>query len=87
MFENKNVTGSILQILNEDLDNGQILFKSFSATHKNSYLINRNKILWKSVSFLPRRLEQLNKLGSDKFFEIIQKEGGSLKFYSNKLYG
>ncbi len=86
VFEKNNVTGSILQILNEDLDNGQILFKSFSATNKNSIKRNRNNFYWKSLSFLPRKLEQLHKLGEEKFFEIIKKENSGLKIYSNKLY-
>src|SRR5438128_4296021 len=32
VFENQPVTGSVLQILTEDLDSGKILYKSFSAT-------------------------------------------------------
>ena len=83
---NHNVTGSVLQILSEDLDNGQILFKSFSSTDKISITRNRNNFYWKSLSFLPRKLEQLHKLGEEKFFEIIKKENSGLKVYSNKLY-
>ena len=86
VIEKSNVTGSILQILNEDLDNGQILFKSFSATDKNSINRNRNNFYWKSLSFLPRKLEELHKLGNEKFFNIIKKENQNLKIYSNKLY-
>ena len=86
VIENNNVTGSVLQILNEDLDNGQILFKSFSATDTKSITRNRNNFYWKSFSFLPRKLEQLHRLGEEKFFEIIKKENSGLKVYSNKLY-
>ena len=86
VIEKNNVTGSILQILNEDLDNGQILFKSFSATNKNSINRNRNNFYWKSLSFLPRKLEELHRLGNEKFFNIINKENQNLKIYSNKLY-
>tara|TARA_B100000287_G_scaffold117082_1_gene109015 strand:+ start:305 stop:1969 length:1665 start_codon:yes stop_codon:yes gene_type:complete len=86
VIEKNNVTGSILQILNEDLDNGQILFKSFSATNKNSINRNRNNFYWKSLSFLPRKLEELHRLGNEKFFNIIKKENQNLKIYSNKLY-
>ena len=86
VIEKNNVTGSILQILNEDLDNGQILFKSFSATNKNSINKNRNNFYWKSLSFLPRKLEELHRLGNEKFFNIINKENQNLKIYSNKLY-
>ena len=86
VIEKNNVTGSILQILNEDLDNGQILFKSFSATNKNSINRNRNNFYWKSLSFLPRKLEELHRLGNEKFFNMIKKENQNLKIYSNKLY-
>ena len=35
VFEGHHITGSVLQILNEDLDNGQILYRSFSAIIRN----------------------------------------------------
>ena len=85
VFEGHDITGSILQILNEDLDNGQILYRSFSATDKKSITRNRNNFYWKSMSFLPRKIEQLHKLGEDRFFEIVKKENSTLKIYSNKL--
>ncbi len=86
VIEKNNITGSVLQILNEDLDNGQILYQSYSSTDKNSIIRNRNNFFWKSLSFLPRKLEELHIFGEEKFFEKVKRENQSLKIYSNKLY-
>jgi hypothetical protein len=86
VFENQPVTGSILQILNEDLDNGRILYKSYSATDYLSVKRNRNNYYWKTLSFLPRKLRELHETGEDKFFSKVEEENKHLKFYSNKLY-
>ena len=86
VFENQHVIGSVLQILNEDLDNGRILYKSYSATDYLSVKRNRNNYYWKTLSFLPRKLKELYEIGEDKFFSQVEEENKHLKLYSNKLY-
>ena len=54
-------TGSVLQILNEDLDGGQVIYKSWSTTDLTSPSRNRNNMFMKSASFIPRKLEELHK--------------------------
>jgi len=85
-LEKWNTTGMMLQILNEDLDNGQILYKSHSTTNKNSWKRNKNNYYWKGVSFIPRKLEELHKVGRNTFFERVYAKNKEPKFYSNKLY-
>ena len=51
VFENKDITGSTLQILSKDLDAGKILYQSFSSTNRTSVNRNRNNCYWKSLSF------------------------------------
>ena len=54
------VTGSILQVLTEDLDNGSVIYRSWSPTaDRFSVKANRNNLYWKSSSFVMRKLRDL----------------------------
>jgi hypothetical protein len=59
------VTGSILQILSEDLDAGKVLYRSWSTTIPFSLARNRMGYYWKSLDFVPRKLKQLYESGPD----------------------
>ncbi|MDX1577464.1 MAG: hypothetical protein R3266_03225 [Gemmatimonadota bacterium] len=79
-------TGSILQVLNEDLDGGLVLDRSWASTHPVSVRANRNSYFWKSLSMLPRRLEQLHRLGHDDFFAFHESRQDRPGFYSQRLF-
>ena len=54
------VTGSVLQVLTEDLDNGPVIYRSLSPTSdKFSVRANRNNLYWKSSAFVLRKLRDL----------------------------
>jgi hypothetical protein len=54
------VTGSVLQILTEDLDNGPVIYRSWSPTSDRfSVKANRNNLYWKSSTFVLRKLKDL----------------------------
>jgi hypothetical protein len=54
------VTGSVLQVLTEDLDNGPVIYRSLSPTSdKYSVRANRNNLYWKSSAFVLRKLREL----------------------------
>ena len=54
------VTGSVLQILTEDLDNGVVIYRSLSPTSDRfSVKANRNNLYWKSSAFVLRKLKDL----------------------------
>lgn len=54
------VTGSVLQILTEDLDNGRVIYRSWSPTSDRfSVKANRNNLYWKSAPFVIRKLREL----------------------------
>ena len=54
------VTGSVLQILTEDLDNGPVIYRSLSPTSDRfSVKANRNNLYWKSSDFVLRKLRDL----------------------------
>lgn len=86
VFEHHPVTASMLQILNKDFDNGLVLFKSYSATDSLSINRNCNNFYWKTLSFIPRKLKELHKIGEEKFFSKVREENQHLTFYSHRLY-
>jgi len=85
-IEGWNETGCILQILTENLDGGEVLYRSWSQ--KEIISVNRtiNNFYWKAVSFIPRKLEELHKIGGDEFKSRIAKQNEGISFYSNRLY-
>lgn len=86
VFEKHPVTGSILQIITEELDEGKTLTKSYSTTDPTSVKRNCDNYYMKTLSFLPRKLKELHELGQEKFLENVEKENENLMFYSNRLY-
>ena len=64
MYDNNPVSGTMLQVLSEDLDGGRILYRSFSATDPTSLNRSRNAAYWKSAEFVMRRLTDLHRRGS-----------------------
>ncbi len=80
------VTGSMLQILNEDLDNGLVLARSWSATSAVSARANRNALFWKTLSLMPRKLEELRRSGRSAFLAAHRAAQDPASFYSNPLY-
>jgi len=79
-------TGSVLQILTEDLDNGAILYRSFSCTDSLSVKDNKSNYYWKTQAFMGRKLKELHYLGESAFFEKVAHENRHLNFYSERLY-
>lgn len=63
--ERNPVSGTILQVLNEKLDAGHVIYRSWSATDFGSWSVNRNAIYWKTAEFVMRRLRDLHERGWD----------------------
>lgn len=79
-------TGSMLQILTEDLDNGRVLYRSWSHTHTYSLTDNRSNYYWKSLSFIPRMLSELHRQGPDRFFATVDEHNRHPEMYSRRLF-
>ena len=79
-------TGSVLQILSEDLDNGKILYRSFSCTNAMSVQDNKSNYYWKTLSFVSRKLRELHSDGAEKFFAKVDDDNRHPEFYSERLY-
>ena len=80
------VTGSILQVITEDLDNGDVLYRSWSCTDHLTINRNRNNFYWKSLAFLPRKLAELQRDGEAKFQARVARTNEHPGFYSERLY-
>lgn len=85
-MENWPETGSTLQHLTEGLDNGVVLYRSFSCTERGSVIENRSNYYWKTSYFLPRALKQLQELGEEEFFTRVAACNSHPQFYSRRLY-
>ena len=86
MLEDSQETGVTLQICSEDLDNGRILFKTFSRTINTSLILNKNNFYWKALSFIPNKLRELYELGENEFISNVDRLNNDPIFYSNHLY-
>ena len=64
VMEGHDVTGSVLQVLTERLDAGEVLYRSWSPTHRRSVNRNKNHVYWKSAAFVTRKLRHLAETGS-----------------------
>ena len=79
-------TGSILQILSEDVDNGKVLYRSFSWTNPISVTDNKSNYYAKSLAFIPRKLRELWTVGDQLFFAKVAAENADPVIYSKRLY-
>src|SRR5512138_1262502 len=84
VMEDADVTGSVLQRLTEELDNGQVLYRSYSPTNKFSVAKSESDLFWSSTTVLPRVLEDLHRHGP----AILEECGSGAPWhgYSNRLY-
>jgi hypothetical protein len=64
-------SGSVLQILTEDLDDGKVIYRSWSSTDPLSVERNAQKVFWKSAYFIPR-LVRLLALNGEGFLQKRQ---------------
>jgi hypothetical protein len=63
MYERNPVSGTVLQILSDQLDGGRVIYRSTSSTYFTSLYCNRNPVYWKTAEFIPRRLRDLYSFG------------------------
>lgn len=81
-IKNHPWTGIIVQILSEDFDNGQVLYRSYSDTELRSPRLNRNGFYWKGAVIMPRLLRNLHALGRERFQAKVDDQNQNLEFYS-----
>lgn len=81
VMEGSAISGSVLQVLSEDLDNGGVIDRSWSRTSdKFSVKGSRNNLYWRSSTFVMRKLRELYDSGS------ITSEANLFRPYYNRLH-
>ena len=86
VMESSPVTGTMLQVLTEDLDGGRVLYRSYSSTDDMSLADNKSNVQWKTLHFIPRKLKQLHDEGEEIFFARVKEENAHPQFYDRRLY-
>ena len=75
------ISGSILQVLSEDLDNGEVLGRTWLRTSDRfSVRISKNNLYWRSSSFVMRKLSELYDNGT------VTHEENRFRPYYNRLH-
>lgn len=69
VMDGSPISGAVLQVLSEDLDNGEVISRGWSRTvDRFSVKGSRNNLYWRSSSFVMRKLKELyanGKVASD----------------------
>ncbi len=86
VMESTPETGSILQIISEDIDNGNVIYRSFSSTNDRSLTDNTSNFYWKTLHFIPRKLKDLHQNGNNQFFAKLKEDNVHPQFYDRRLY-
>jgi hypothetical protein len=64
MYERNRLTGTILQVLTEELDGGQVIYRTYGATHSfESLLVNCYWLYRKAISVVTRCLRRAHEHG------------------------
>lgn len=84
VMEGSPQTGSILQILSNQLDGGKVIYRSYSGTEPFSVHRNKNNYYWKSSAFVLRKLQDLYNRGPQAIEELENHR--EFQPYSQRLY-
>jgi hypothetical protein len=79
-------SGAVLQILSDELDGGELLFRSTSATNQPYVSRNLESYNWKAMLFIPRMLKRLHAQGPEQFFAYVRACNKHPDFYSGPLF-
>jgi hypothetical protein len=81
VMEGSPISGSVLQVLSEDLDNGEVINRAWSRTSDRfSVRSSRNNLYWKSSTFVMRKLRELYESGK------VASEATLFRPYYNRLH-
>ena len=85
VMEEHATTGSVLQILSEELDAGGVIYRSQASTSPFSVTKNRTEFFWKSSTFVVRKLRDLYAEGATALTDP-HPYAGAPQAYSRRLY-
>ena len=82
VIDGSPVTGAVLQVLTEDLDNGKVILRTWSPTvDRFSVKANRNHIYWRASGFVIRKLKEAYEEGT-----VVGAKEDFYRPYSNRLF-
>ena len=80
VMDGSPISGAVLQILSEDLDNGEVISRGWSRTiDRFSVKGSRNNLYWRSSSFVLRKLKELYENGK------VTSDANVFRPYYNRL--
>jgi len=85
VMERAPTTGSVLQILSEELDAGRVIYRSQARTSPLSVTKNRAGYFWKTSEFVIRKLRDLHEEGEDALVDP-EPRAQHPQAYSQRLY-
>jgi len=85
VMERAPTTGSVLQILSEDLDAGRVIYRSQARTQPLSVTKNRAGYFWKTSEFVIRKLRDLHADGESALVDP-DPSARHPQAYSHRLY-
>ena len=81
VMEGSPISGAVLQVLSEDLDNGEVIDRSWTRTSDRfSVRGSKNNLYWRSSAFVMRKLRQLYESGK------VASEASVFRPYYNRLH-
>jgi len=86
VLEGRKETGATLILLSNDQRCEKILYYSLSKTDSFSFNRNNNNNYWKSASFLPRKLQEVQRYGAAAFWQNVKQMNQHPIFFSQRAY-
>ncbi|MCK5113431.1 MAG: hypothetical protein KAR11_01560 [Phycisphaerae bacterium] len=86
VIENNPVTGAVLQMLSEQLDDGLVLDRMFGETDRCYVNRNQSDLFWNAVGMLPRKLRELHLLRADDFLTRARQKQITADAPRGKIY-
>jgi hypothetical protein len=84
VMEGEPVTGSVLQVLGDELDNGRVIYRSYALTDRRSVRRNMDNFYRKSAAFVIRKLRDLADRGPAALDNDVH--GRTYAPYCRRLY-
>lgn len=79
-------SGAVLQVLNEELDGGKILYKLSTLTNFYSVALNRERLYWATSLVVPRVVKGIYDHGDYYFHKLLDEYNDPIDFYDSQLY-
>jgi hypothetical protein len=83
VMEGEPTTGSVLQVLNDELDNGRVIYRSHAPTDTRSVHRNKDNFYRKSATFVVRKLKDVAERGPAA---LEDPAGTAFTPYTRRLY-